>query len=828
MRTLSDRTAARARALWAQARPMYGPLAGPIDERLGALEGDMAALMALAYGTLPLGDGAGQAFDTLAAFARHGLYLRRNSPFCRELDEEMFLHFVWYPRVNDEALSDHREAFWRALRGRIAGLDATAAALEVNRWCAEHMTYRLTDERTMSPLTAWRTGSGRCGEESAFCVAALRSVGIAARQVYVPWWAHCDDNHAWVEFWDGGGWRFMGACEPEPAADRGWFCAAAARAPVVRYRTFFDYGADRPAGRIGPARLYNVTARYAPVREVTVRVTDDAGQPVAGALVTLCAANMGAYRPVLWGRTDAGGVMGASVGRGALHVEAALDGRMAEGTVPAGDGPAALTLTWGDVTGLRQADLAPAPPYIRERAALSPEERAERRAVRARCEAMRLAREESWARSEYASAEPPWGDYLRRATGNGPEIWRFYQAHTGPERAMAAGMLGAMGEKDLRDATFGLLEDHLRRALPGAGAERFAEAVLCPRIGLEPPEDWRRAVEDVVPPEALRAMADEPERAAEYAARAVAPAGERVYPPAEMGPSAALACGHGDGRARSSLTVALLRCAGVPARLDPADGRAEYWREGAWHGLTGPARTGTLTIAPAEPGPWVCGRDWTLSRREGERWLPLSLPALTGPVDIPAAPGLWRLMTCRRLADGTQLVRTETVELAPGQRRCLTLTRREDRPETLICIPLPPVPLADPSGGPLDARKLLPQGGMLLWLRPGEEPTEHVLGALARAAGRGEVLPPLGLVLEGPDREAAVRTCLAGAPLAVAYDTTGAGEDLARELFLEPGELPMTAVLDRQGRVRYAAGGYRAGGTDLAMALWRGLDGGTG
>ena len=38
-------------------------------------------------------------------------------------------------------------------------------------------------------------------EESAFLVSALRSVGIPARQVYVPRWSHCGDNHArssWV------------------------------------------------------------------------------------------------------------------------------------------------------------------------------------------------------------------------------------------------------------------------------------------------------------------------------------------------------------------------------------------------------------------------------------------------------------------------------------------------------------------------------------------------------------------------------------------------------------------------------------------------------
>ena len=58
-----------------------------------------------------------------------------------------------------------------------------------NRWCAEEATYRSTDGRTSSPLEVYQRGYGRCGEESTLLVTALRSVGIAARQVYVPWWS---------------------------------------------------------------------------------------------------------------------------------------------------------------------------------------------------------------------------------------------------------------------------------------------------------------------------------------------------------------------------------------------------------------------------------------------------------------------------------------------------------------------------------------------------------------------------------------------------------------------------------------------------------------
>lgn len=80
------------------------------------------------------------------------------------------------------------------------------AVLEVNHWCHEKVIYTPTDIRTSAPMATVKTAYGRCGEESTFLVAALRAVGIPARQVYTPRWAHTDDNHAWVEAWvDGNG-----------------------------------------------------------------------------------------------------------------------------------------------------------------------------------------------------------------------------------------------------------------------------------------------------------------------------------------------------------------------------------------------------------------------------------------------------------------------------------------------------------------------------------------------------------------------------------------------------------------------------------------------
>ena len=251
-----------------------------------------------------------------------------------------------HPRVNNEALCDCRPVFYAALAERLRGLPEEAAILEINRWCAEHVAYQPTDERTRSALAVLRAGFGRCGEESMFAVNVLRACGFAARQVYVPRWAHCDDNHAWVEVRCGGAWHFLGACEPEAVLDRGWFNSAAGRAVLVHSRCFGEPepGADL-IGREGDVVYCNETARYADVRRLTVRVTDGNGMSAAGADVDFCILNNCEWYPAATVQTDASGMAALTCGLGSLRLLARRDGLCCEAFVsPEETGPVVLTL----------------------------------------------------------------------------------------------------------------------------------------------------------------------------------------------------------------------------------------------------------------------------------------------------------------------------------------------------------------------------------------------------------------------------------------------------------------------------------------------------
>ena len=184
--------------------------------------------------------------EVLYAFAEHAAWLREHVAWCSELPRRDFLENVAAYRVNSERIEDCFKLFYDMVMPLLEGLSLEEAILRVNLWCAQNATYHQADARTANAVTVYKSGFGRCGEESTFAVTVLRSVGIAARQVYVPLWAHCNDNLR--------GWRYTVAtagnilvtCEPEPVLNQGWFSLPASRALLVHTRSFGrqEYGED--------------------------------------------------------------------------------------------------------------------------------------------------------------------------------------------------------------------------------------------------------------------------------------------------------------------------------------------------------------------------------------------------------------------------------------------------------------------------------------------------------------------------------------------------------------------------------------------------------
>ena len=138
------------------------------------------------FSYMPLNDLADYDGDFFLAMSEEPCWQRKEAPG-RSVPDNIFLHYVLPVRVNNENLDSFRIKYYDELTDRLKGIsDIGKAALEINHWCHEKVTYQPSDMRTSSPIYTILSARGRCGEESTLTVAALRTVGIPAVRFILP------------------------------------------------------------------------------------------------------------------------------------------------------------------------------------------------------------------------------------------------------------------------------------------------------------------------------------------------------------------------------------------------------------------------------------------------------------------------------------------------------------------------------------------------------------------------------------------------------------------------------------------------------------------
>ncbi len=791
----------------------FGPRREEVSAALAACAGEERPLLAYYYATLPLTDVGDYSPAYFLSVARQALAVREEFPWCQALAEHRFLKDVAYPRVNTEELAPCRELFHDALAPRVRGLSLEEAILEVNRWCAEEATYRSTDGRTASPLQVYQRGFGRCGEESTFLVTALRSVGIAARQVYVPWWSHCDDNHAWVEAFDGQGWRYLGACEPEPQLDRGWFTHAAARAVMVHTRAFVQGSREEVAflfSETDPVdwdiqegvAVENITARYGDTKRLTVQVAGPDGAPAAGAWVSLSVLNMAAPREIARRQADSQGRVTLGLGKGSVLAtawEEASPGLLAECLVAPGDTQAALVLGQGLAAAGEWDFLPPADAGLTV-PALSPSQEEARRACLDRAAALR---EEKRLAREKARPAPP--------AGEGARVW---QSLTEKDRE------GELSPQQLEDA---LAAFAWEGQYPAAA---FQEGLLSPRVALEVLTPWRRLLEERFSPQEREAARQEPSRLWQWA-QAAAPVDKDCYAALWGTPQGMLQVGASTSQGQQVLFCAACRALGIPAKL--VDGVPQVWRREGFSPLWGQEPTAALTVTAPAGQEALEAQNYTLSRREAGGYLPLTTGAVPAGESrqLLLPPGAYRLWTVNRLPGGGLLARWEDFSLAPSAAREVALAFREgDIQDMLERCPLPGFTLAGEDGALWEGKELLEKAplSVLCFLEVNREPTEHLLGELREAAAAlKQAGLPLYLALPSLSHrdDPTLRKALAALPWATVCqcDFSTVIPALGRRLYLDPDRLPLAILANRQGEGLYGCCGYNVGTAQLLLRL---------
>ena len=765
-------------------------------ERLAApaQETDLSQALKCLYASMPVSDAVDYPVELFEAYARHGAWLWEKGPFAGRVPEELFAGYVLHHRVNNEDLTEHREFFYGELKDRIAGMDMRQAVLEANYWCASQATYRATDGRTASPLCVYRSAYGRCGEESTFAVSALRSIGIPARQVYVPLWSHCDDNHAWVEAWCDGEWVFLGACEPEEVLNKGWFSGASSRAMLVHSRLLLpmveEDGTAAEKEEMEPVldsddmcHVLNQTGRYALTAQQEVVVRDSAGTPQPDALVRFEVMNGASYGEIASVRTDVNGRCVLRTGLGSLHITASKDGAYGEKLADTRkaqcceivlDGTPRQSEQWEELIFSAPKDSA------LNRVVLTDEEKSR---GRKRLEEMNRLRREKESRfyDEELAAQATAGlddeerdrciAIMKKACGNQKEIADFLKkpaAGAYPQRWKLA-VLESLREKDYRDITAEALEENCAEAAAWEGMYEdslLVPYVLCPRVWNEMIRPFRRFIRGWLEQESAargRNLAEEirrnPAFAWQLAKEKIRPDKKAEYGNLVTSAAGALESGCGSRLTQETVCVQILRTLGIPARLDPVERMPEAWvqlthnqqteEKSAVSGGDGAVPESSGGFVPLERHErtcrvQVCGQggvewnyfgNWTLARFDGSAYRPLRLGVrnkgrMTGP--IPAFPGKYRALTANRLPNGNILAKQFFFELEEGQEKEIHLELAEAKlSDMLTDYDIVDFALKSADGGKhLLSDLVREESGLFVWLGEDEEPTEHILNEI--------------------------------------------------------------------------------------------------
>ncbi|MCD8301784.1 MAG: transglutaminase-like domain-containing protein, partial [Prevotellaceae bacterium] len=604
---------------------------GVADELFGIFDTQLTVsereALEFLYAYMPLADIADHDGEYFLKNVRSSFQARREMKWGRKVPEREFRHFVLPIRVNNEDLDESRMVFYEELKNRVGGLSMRDAVLEVNHWCHEKVIYTPSDARTASPLATVRTANGRCGEESTFTVAALRAVGIPARQVYTPRWAHTDDNHAWVEAWVDGQWYFFGACEPEPVLNLAWFNAPASRGMLMHTRVFGAYhGPEDVVRRTARNTEINVTDNYAPTAAVSVLVVDAAGKPVEDATVEFKLYNYAEFYTVATRLTDAEGRSSLRAGKGDLLVWAYKDGRFGYAKASFGtDSEVTVVLeheagSFGKagVAFSEEVDIVP-PPESANLPEVTPRQRAGndrrmavedsiRNAYVATFMTDSAAREFAVSHSFFASdpgddeSDESQVDIVAKALvasrGNHDEICRFLES-LGPltmdnaasallYRNLALQVLNRISTKDLRDVSCEVLRDHvyhtsvlgvlqsrLLRDEEWFDPEWFLKYVLNPRVGNESLTAYKGFFQGVVPEEDQKTFASDPSALVAWVTENIRIDRECNLGACPISPEGVWKARTADTHSRDIFFVALARTFGIPSRIDAVTGKVQ-------------------------------------------------------------------------------------------------------------------------------------------------------------------------------------------------------------------------------------------------------------
>ena len=802
------------------------------------------------YAYMPLGDSVDYTEDYYRECVHYAFLAKQELPWGANIPEREFKHFVVPMRVNNENLDRFRSTYYEELKARVKDLSLYDAVLEVNHWCHEHVNYKGSDSRTSAPMATIKTSWGRCGEESTLLVTALRTVGIPARQVYTPRWAHCDDNHAWVEAYVDGEWHFLGACEPEPVLDLGWFNEPASRTLLLHTRVFGDY--DGPEEVISRSRNYteiNVVDNYGKTEKTTFTVLDADGKPQSGLPVEFKIYNYAEFCTVVTKTTDENGQTWLTSGLGCMMTYAAKDGKFGFQVFKAGENKDVTIILDHDKNSMETFEFEMVPPAP---TSVLPEITPEMRAENDR----RGAYEDSLRNTYIANCRKAQQELIMN-TGNKTlcriyeKSWGNYQtladfvayAQSKKQEIKAVELLKNISDKDLRDVSLEVLKDHfdntpdLTSSIVSMPPELYGEFILSPRISNEMIVPFRKTFSEFFGATETQQFHDNPNLLVDWVKDNISTDDDlnpQRYP---ISPLGVLKARKADRHSRDIFFVAMARSLGIAAQINPINGNVQYFGQ-QWNNVNFEATESTsmaigyLDIqyrpiaAVADPKYYT---HFSIKKFDGNSFHLLAYDAKDPGIDdgmtlsafekpTPLDEGFYILTAGIRLDDGTALTHSEFFAINMGETTSVNLVLREpDATLSVIGSFYSNNRFTDPeSGEEYNPKQLIKDNYYILGLLDqGSEPTTHAMQDIAafRKAFEASNLPLIFIFSDKADYDKFKLKNFSELPDDITYglDNGTIRDDLVESLHLSNDSRPIFIIANANSEVVFVKQGYSIG-----------------
>lgn len=756
------------------------------------------------------------------------------------IPEDVFRHFVLPHRVNNENLDSSRAVFLAELYPRIKDLSLTEAALEVNHWCHEKLKYQPTDSRTVAPLGAIKAAFGRCGEESTFTVTALRSVAIPARQVYTPRWAHTDDNHAWVEVYVDGTWKYMGACEPEATLNKGWFSAPVKRAMMVHTKAFGKYkGSEDIIDEHQKYATLNVLQYYAPVKNIWVKVLDENKKAVENATVEFGLYNYAEYYPLKKQTTKSDGMAHLKTGLGDLRIFASAgDKKFAVEKITVAESDTielVLNKNIGDNFIVEYENVPPVEKALDKEDQTGVEENNRRLAyedsIRNNYVKTFYTKEKSdkLAGELGVDKEQLW-KYMQQSRGNYASIEKYLRITARRGKVLSMRLLSGLAKKDFYDIDYNILLNHFNN-FKVFDAQNYPEEivskyVVSPRVYLEGLSSYRSYFQDKFKALVKATAKKTIEALIQWTKDNIKIDEENTYYNIVNKPIGTFELKICNDFGRKIFMISAARSLGIPSRLEPATHTIQYYDNNEWKNIVFDNNTTFATPDMAkislsynneialEP---LYRVHFGIAKFKNSHFETLHYdwdkPLSSFPEKQALEAGYYQILTGNRLKNGTVLTKCEFINIAKDAEIKQQLSFKQDLST--------PEPIANWKNN-IAKEKV----DVIGWLNPDTEPGNHFLNdfqALKSTFINQKI--NMQIYCENEQQKTKIDKRLPSQYHAII------DKDLAnlQELYKQANNLsnnkmlPVFIIVNNKGEVFYYSAGYNIGTSEQILKLYNKL-----